>query len=228
MKTQRILFIGNSHTYFNHMPLMLLRLTEASQRGTSLIVEQCTGKGVSLEWHWKNEKTRDLLSQKAWDYVVLQERSGGTLEAAESFRQHAKLLDGAIRKAGAKTIFYMTWANWSHPETQKKVTQAYINISKELDALLAPVGQAWEKVMKKNSSIHLHHDDGRHANPTGSYLAACVFYTLLTKASPEGMPESLSFGEKRLVSIEKETALFLQRIAFETVMDYDVVYKGYE
>ena len=31
---------------------------------------------------------------------------------------HARLLDGEIKKGGAKTVFFMTWANREKPETQ--------------------------------------------------------------------------------------------------------------
>ena len=75
--TTKVLFIGNSHTYLNYMPQMLLMLVDAEDRGFELIVDQCTGEGASLEWHWKNPASRDAIKGKHWDYVVLQDRSGG-------------------------------------------------------------------------------------------------------------------------------------------------------
>ena len=65
--------------------------------------------------------------------------------------------------------------------------------------------------------LKVHHIDDRHANPSGAYLTACVFYTVLFKASPEGLPAKLQIeGEIRL-DLAKDRAGFLQRIAYETV-----------
>ncbi len=51
--TLEVLFIGNSHTYLNYMPQMLLALVSAEDRGFELDVDQCTGEGgrpgVALE-----------------------------------------------------------------------------------------------------------------------------------------------------------------------------------
>jgi len=46
-------------------------------------------------------------------------------------------------------------------------------------------------------------------------LAACVFYTLLFKTSPAGLPGILWADGKKLVELEEKQALFLQKAAFE-------------
>ena len=72
-KPLNVLFIGNSHTYYNFMPQLLVGLVKAANQGLSVEVEQSTGKGVSLEWHWNNSETRERICAKNWDYIVLQE-----------------------------------------------------------------------------------------------------------------------------------------------------------
>ena len=79
------------------MPQMLLALVDAEDRGFELIMDQCTEKGANLEWHWKNASSRDAIRGNRWDYVVLQDRSGGPLEELASFERHAGLLDAEIR-----------------------------------------------------------------------------------------------------------------------------------
>ena len=88
----------------------------------------------------------------------------------------------------------------------------------ELNAKLAPVGLAWESLYKLDSGFNLYHDDGRHANPTGAYLTACVFYTVLLESSPEGLPGKLFIKGKYRINLDKERALFLQKLAHDTVM----------
>jgi hypothetical protein len=212
-----VLFIGNSHTYLNYMPQMLLMLVDAEDRGFELIVDQCTGEGASLGWHWKNPPSRAAITGNRWDYVVLQDRSGGPLEEPESFARHAGLLDSEIRKQEARTIFYMTWANRTRPESQALLAGIYAKMAQELGASLAPVGLAWEAVHRIEPDFDLHHRDGRHANPVGSYLTACVFYSVLFNISPEGLPGTLRFKDKNWVDLDSDQAMFLQKTAWETV-----------
>ena len=220
--TLEVLFIGNSHTYLNYMPQMLLALVSAEDRGFELDVDQCTGEGVGLEWHWNNPSSRDAIRGNRWDYVVLQDRSGGPLEELASFERYAGLLDAEIRKQDAKTIFYMTWANRTRPDTQALLADAYGMMAHKLDALLAPVGLVWEAVQRMDPGLDLHHRDGRHANPIGSYLTACVFYSVLFNTSPEGLPGSFYIKGKKRVDIDKDQAFFLQKTAWETIVNSEV------
>ena len=112
-----VLFLGNSHTYLHYMPQMLLELVKAEDRGFALSVDQITGEGASLQWHWENASTLQKVRSKRWDFVVLQERSGGPLEELRSFQRHARKLNAEVRTQGAKPIFYMTWANRTRPDT---------------------------------------------------------------------------------------------------------------
>jgi hypothetical protein len=196
---------------------MILALASAEDRGMGLVVEQCTGEGASLEWHWHNTPSRDAINASPWDYVVLQDRSGGPLEEPESFERHAGLLDTEIRKQGAGTIFYMTWANRTRPDTQAVLAEAYTHIAKKLGAVLAPVGLTWEALHRIEPELDLHHSDGRHANPAGSYLTACVFYSVLFKISPEGLPAEFYHRDKKRLGLTKDQALLLQKVAWETV-----------
>ena len=212
-----VLFIGNSHTYLNQMPRMLVALVDAEDRGFKLEAEQGTGKGVSLEWHWNNPPTREMIASRRWDYVALQDRSGGPLEALESFQRHARMLDEEIKKQSAKTMLYMTWANRNRPETQALLADAYTNIARELDAILAPVGLAWQQVQRLIPGLDLYHPDGRHANPIGSYLTACVFYAVVFNTSPEGLPGAILIEGKVRLDLDQDTARCMQKIAFDAV-----------
>jgi len=214
-----VLFIGNSHTYLHYMPQMLGELVRAADSAFKLNIDQITGEGAGLQWHWNNSPSRDKIRSGRWDRVVLQDRSGGPLEELESFQVHARRLDEVIRRQGAKTVFYMTWANKSHPGTQKMIADAYSQIAAELGAVLAPVGLAWEKAQALDEELNLHHIDDRHANPSGAYLTACVFYAVFFNASPEGLPAALQIEGKIRLDLAADRAGFLQKIAYETVLN---------
>ena len=79
----RILMLGNSFTFTNHMPQMLADLTGAEvvhhTRGGARLSEQlnpCTRLG---------SQTQAALQKEKWDYVVLQEMSHGPITAPKSF-----------------------------------------------------------------------------------------------------------------------------------------------
>ena len=202
---------------------MLSALAHAEDRGFGLVVDQCTGEGAGLAWHWKNLPSRNAIREKPWDYVVLQDRSGGPLEEPDSFTRHAGLLNAEIRKQGAKTIFFLTWANRSRPDSQAVIADAYGMTAHKLHADLAPVGLAWKAIHRINPGFELYHQDGRHANPMGSYLTACVFYSVMLNTSPEGLPGRFFFKGKIWVDLEKERALLLQKTAWETVSNLGVL-----
>ena len=212
-----VLFIGNSHVYMHFMPLMLEELAKASGRGVTLAAEQCTGEGVSLKWHWNNPATRDMLTSASWDFVVLQDRAGGPLEERKSFETHARLLNQEIISQGAQTVLYMTWALKSEPENQPELAEAYGHMANELGTKLAPVGLAWQKAQQSNPDLDLFHPDGRHANPIGAYLTACIFYAVLLGKSPEGLPGRLFIKGKDRVDLDEDQARLLQKIAFDMV-----------
>lgn len=215
-----VLFIGNSHTYYHEMPQMVVQLAEAADHDAGLTVETSTASGVSLKWHWNNRRTRDLIAQGDWDAVVLQERSGGPLEDKAAMHEYARHLQRAIAEQGAETVFYMTWARTYQPGTQSEITAAYEEIAEELDATLAPVGEAWKRALSANPDLRLHAPDGRHADPAGSYLAACVFYTIFFEAAPTGLPATLAVDGTQVVDLPPNHASLLQRTAHETVEAY--------
>ena len=198
------------------MPQMLVQLVKAADREFDLEVDQSIGEGVSLEWHWNHESTRCKMRSRDWDYIVLQDRSGGPLEDLDSFQKHARLLDSEIKKLGAATILYMTWANQNRPDTGIVLADAYRRMANELGACLAPVGLAWANAQRFSSELALHHKDGRHASPIGAYFTACVFYAILTHKSPEGLPASFIIEGKIRPDQDEVQALLLQKVAWET------------
>jgi hypothetical protein len=96
---------------------------------------------------------------------------------------------------------------------------AYFDIADELKATVAPVGVAWKKALAANPNLVLHQPDKSHPNPTGSYLAACVFYATLFDKSPMGLPGELKKGNRVLVQVAPDEATALQKIAWQTVQE---------
>ncbi len=244
----RVLFIGNSYTYFNNLPRLIAALAESAHEAQPLESEMFTVGGASLKSHWENRKAVDRIKQGHWDYVVLQEQSTlgpapllngiPQINAPETFYQYARLFDAEIKKAGAKTFFFLTWARRDSPQNQVLLNDAYSSITKELNAEIAPVGVAWATAFKQRPDLELNQIDNAHPSSAGSYLAACVFYASFYGKSPEGLtsrilgspidadghpidnrdgPLKPSAIEVELVSLSDTDAVFLQQVAWQAL-----------
>jgi len=194
---ERILFIGNSYTYFNNLPAVLEQFANKSQPG-SLEAKMVVAGGATLKSLWDEGEALKAIRKGGWTYVVLQEQStlgaGGQENGIPKindpgvFFEYARRFDAEIREAGAKTAFYLTWARRDSPQNQAKLTAAYTSVAKELGAVLVPVGLAWERSIAEKPTLVLHQIDNSHPTTAGTYLAASVFYAVLLRRDPSGLP----------------------------------------
>jgi len=187
----KILYIGNSYTSVNDLPKVVAVLAKAGGQRTIEFDRETPG-GCTFEKHVKDGKAAQKINAKQWDYVVLQEQSQMPFVDPPRTIQYGKVLAAEAEKHGAKTLFYSTWARQNAPETQDKLTATYRALAKESKALIAPVGIAWQAVLKEDAEAGLHSADKSHPSPKGTYLAACVFYGAIYAKSPEGLPGTVA------------------------------------
>ena len=149
-----------------------------------------------------------------WELVVLQGQSREPINPKKSdkFKSAAKDLDAMIRKAGAKTVLFMTWAYKKKPEMAGPLRDAYTKLGNELNALVVPAGAAFERARLKNPNMELYAKDGKHPSVLGTYLVANVFFSALFDKSP--------VGAKYTAGLTPEEAAFAQNIAWRTVSEY--------
>ena len=193
--TTKILFIGNSYTYYNSLPELVKRMAQEKFPNQVIETQLVSQGGMTLKRHWEEEKSIQAIRSGHWDFVVLQEQSklgmGVVINddfyfgQTDLFYEYARKFDEEIKKVDAKTVFFMTWSRSDNPEEQEILTYAYSSIAKELDAILAPVGLAWDQ-LRTNTTFNLYVADGSHPSPMGSYLAATTIFSTLFEVSPLG------------------------------------------
>lgn len=211
----RVLFIGNSYTYFNGgVNIHLQNLVSELNDDLQFIAEAHTQGGATLEMHYHNDNVIQLIETGRWDYVVLQEQSTMPVEDPEFMFQYARLLDGVITDSGAETAFFMTWAREYDPEMIEPLAASYTAIAEELDAELVPCGRAFEMALTQDDFLVLHAPDGSHPNQHGTYLATCTFYAELFGTSPEGA----EYVNDDLITEEERE--FLQSVAWSAALQY--------
>lgn len=203
-RTRKVLFIGNSYTYTNNIPDMLKQLAAAN--GDTLIYDQNTPGGYTLEQHSTNAQTIAKIKSDKWDVVVLQEQSQLPALSATSVATwvfpYAEILDTMIRNNNActETMFYMTWGRkngdasycshyppmCTYQGMQQGLYDNYLQMAKDLNAVVAPVGAVWRVVRDSISALDLYQSDESHPSVYGSYLSACVFYASIFHRNPHG------------------------------------------
>src|SRR5512147_1036578 len=71
-RPMRVLFLGNSLTLRQHMPLLLEQI--ARSKGKQLTVDYSPSRGgYTLQQHARAPETLAALKAQRWDYVVIQE-----------------------------------------------------------------------------------------------------------------------------------------------------------
>lgn len=166
----KILFIGNSHTYFNDMPHIVSE-DLMKQKGIYCETTMLAHGGWTLRQHVEEPQTRFNIIYGGYDYVVLQD-SAHPFAGQEELIAASKALNAFISAAGSIPVAYMTWTKKGDEAHQSEMTEAYTRMADEIGAVLAPVGEKWYSYMKEHPDAQLYAEDGQHASMIGSSLAA--------------------------------------------------------
>ena len=103
----KVLFIGNSHTFFNDMPELFARFVEKTTGEKPEVVMLAYG-GRDYQWHRKEYfAVRFNLMYGGYDYCVLQQAAHPYPEK-ESTMEYGGMLIELCKKYGVKPVVYMT------------------------------------------------------------------------------------------------------------------------
>jgi hypothetical protein len=232
----RILFIGDHNASWLDQHLKNL----AASADPPLVIETSgvTGGGMSLEEHWQ------LLGLKAvregnWDVVVLNQDVVHHWSEMDKFYEYAGKFDQEIKQIGAQTVLYMPQEWWKNkmdpPLTTEDYVEVYGRLGAELGDKVAPAALAWQRSMQERPDLELYTRDGIYGNLHGTYLTLCVLYATIFERSPVGLAYhydvpagSVEFIMRRQrnymedwKTITDDEAAFLERIAWETVQEYN-------
>jgi len=167
----RVLFIGNSYTFFNDgLDKALARLVPR------VAAERVAAGGATLKVHWEHDEAHQAIRRGNWDYVVLQEQSQTPVINRQLFAEYAARFDQEIRHAGAHTVLLMTWErpdSVRYGVTTANLAAAYDAVGGALGAPVAPAGLAFAAARRAHPEQLLYQPDG-HPTAPGTLLAACV------------------------------------------------------
>ncbi len=217
----RVLFVGNSYTAGNNLITLVSAMADADPEATPLLTEAIVVGGETMAGHLGTPSTTAAISEGAWDFVVLQGQSVEPLVVDGDFSASAIELATLVVDAGATPLLFETWArkeghelyleDWygmTPEEAQAGLRAAYQGAADASGGTMAPAGDAWEVVWTSRPDLELYAGDGSHASLAGTYLAACVFFEVLTGRSPVGnggLPGGLDPAEAMILQVAAES-----------------------
>ncbi len=229
-KKIKVLFLGNSYTYYNNMPQHVANMATAT--GDTLIFDMYAPGGYTLDDHGQDTVSRGKIANGGWDYLVLQEQS--QLPSFQSYQSNE--LYGMLtlfRKFNpcGRIMFYMTWgrqngdasncAVWppvcTYLGMDSLIRMRYIQMAVNNKTELSPVGVAWRHIRHNSSSLNLYDIDGSHPSAAGSYLAACCFYTSLFKKNPNSLTYNATIGTANANTIKQA----VKTVVFDSLSSWD-------
>ncbi len=224
----KVLFLGNSHTFFNDLPQLTVDL--ALSNGDTIIFDVNAPGGCTLghpqNGHLYNSISLALIDSLDWDYIILQEHS---LFAIIDYYKDtymytgAKSLDSLIKlnNSCTETVVQLIWGKKSGGQhcinsycslefddfahMQDSLTMEYLRLGDTLSCTVAPTGVAWKQSILNGDPIELFDPDESHPSLAGTYLVACVYYAVLFQKSPVGLLYT--------AGLNPTDALYLQQIA---------------
>lgn len=227
-----VLFIGNSYTSVNDLPLTLSNLT--TSKGDKIFYNSHTPGGATFQIQSSNAQVYQKIKSNPWDFVVLQ---GQSQEPSFPFEQvNSNTIPYAIQLADSvyannscsQALFYMTWGRqngdqqWDSINTFDKMNNrlydAYMRIADSVRGSISPVAVAWKYIRDNHPTINLYQSDGSHPSVEGTYLAACVFYASIFRKSPVGASFTYNLPQQT-VTILQNTA---ESIVLNNVNTYNL------
>lgn len=183
---KRILFVGNSLTFWTDIPARVAKVAQAV--GHPIVVASVAYPAFSLEDHWVDGRALAEIKKGGWDVVVLQQGTSAEAESRANLIEYAKKFAGPIRAAGAKPAIYMSWPLLDRPRDFPACIVSHRKAAQAIDAILLPAGEAWMRALSKEKRIKLY-SDMIHPTSIGGDLVVITLFFGLFPAGPQEFTE---------------------------------------
>lgn len=221
-KPINILFIGNSFTLRNNLPLQIKRLSNSD--GIKIKTYTSARPAATFNSHSKSELTNYLINKfDDWNAIILQEQSSmfSNWQYRTRSLPYSKILYDKMKNHTNKVILYDTWGyrygdpnfwnnfNDDFYKMSDRIEKGYIE-TKELltdgpSVSIANVNDSWKKAYASFQKL-LYNRDNFHPSIYGTYLTACAFYTSFFNKTSVGI-------KYRPSKISRKNARKLQKLA---------------
>ncbi|HEY8399648.1 MAG TPA: SGNH/GDSL hydrolase family protein [Cytophagaceae bacterium] len=215
-ESKRILFIGNSYTYRNNMPLLFQEI--AKSKGYSVDVTAITRGKYTFYLQAQRKIIKRVLKHHTYDVIVLQGSSMDLLWDSSRLKSRTfpaiEQLITTIRtyQPQSKLYLYMTWAYGIQDSSSGKMSysnqmlealdQGYRNLKKKFNVPVIPVGKVWANYLKKYPQVVLYTQDCAHPSFVGSYLVAGTMFQAIYGKPLKGAPTLTIRRSKEIKTVQ--------------------------
>lgn len=173
----KILFIGNSLTYTNNLPKLVK--AHAKTKGIKIKTRMVALPNYALEDHWNDGNIQQLIATGKYDYVVVQQGPSSQQEGRDMLIDYGKKYAALCNKYHARLAYFMVWPSLQYLHTQDAVIQNYQDAATTNNAIILPVGFAWQKHYTSSNNYDYYGPDGFHPSLKGSKAAATTIVSRL-------------------------------------------------
>lgn len=176
-QTSHILFVGNSLTYTNDLPAIVTRL--AGEKGIEVTTGMLVAPNYALEDHWNDGRLQELISEKQFDFVVVQQGPSSQQDGRTMLLDYGARIKTVCEKNNTKLAFLMVWPAYSNLRTFDGVIKNYRDAATATNSLLWPAGEVWKKHFEETGDYSYYGPDQFHPSEKGSAVAAGVIVETL-------------------------------------------------
>lgn len=184
---KRILFVGNSYTYFYDMPERIFAPI-AKAAGLDCEVQAVTHGGYKLAWYADPEneegkRLRQVVEGRHYDCIVLQDHSLSTILDPGDFFGGIRALQELLAGNTDRFVLYATWGRkpgcpaleeigMTNPEMTRHIAEHYDEAGRRFRMDVAHVGKAFVAYAQAHPDAELYFEDLHHSSKLGSTIAA--------------------------------------------------------
>lgn len=240
----KVLFIGNSITYFNDMPFLFRNI--ANNKGKNVSVTMYAPGGTGIVNHYQDPNVYSLIDNGNWDYIILQPGSGESAGASwpvDTTIYRTRILLDSIYSRNECTKVFLYEIPYGVPSSTEYATYFSVqtmfrdSITKMSDSLnipLVPAGECARAHYSVAQDLMLHNSyNDIHPSIYGSYLVAASFYTSIFRDSVQGCSFYSSIGSSLAQEFhEIADSIVLNylndwnQLDFYTFSDFDYLFSG--
>ena len=185
----KILFIGNSLTYFNDgVDYHVGEFYNNGDGDIPSLTERATTPGFSLADHLNSSATMNTINSEDWDYIVLQENGVIASTDREEMLASVTAFKNILDATSSEVLFYMTWAYDGEPQMTDQLLDSYTEASTLTGYKIIPVGLGWRDFQQENNGTNLLGPDGVHPSIEGTFFASAMLYRAISNQDINSNP----------------------------------------
>lgn len=172
LKSYKILFVGNSLTYSNNLPLLVTQI--ANEQEINLSTELLAKSNYALIDHWDEGELQLKINSKSFDFIIVQQGPSSQKEGRKLLFDSIKKLNKICRQNKSQLAVFMVWPSKQYYQTFDKVNKNHREVAEKYNTLLCPVGEIWKAHFDKTNDFDYYASDGFHPSLKGSQVAAKI------------------------------------------------------